>query len=99
MEMEFASQSMTYLPGKVTNNSLHRKFFKSRNIFQSTSNLRKKKREQDDVIPGNFYQKNDRSHLTMESFTIQLVSIASAQLFPDNTLNSFEVFLPEQQDL
>ena len=32
----------------------------------------------------------------MESFTIELVSNASAQLFPDNTLSSFTNFLPEQ---
>ena len=32
----------------------------------------------------------------MESFTIELVSNASAQLFPNNTLGSFTIFLPEQ---
>ena len=31
----------------------------------------------------------------MESFAIELVSNASAQLFPDNTLSSFTNFLPE----
>ena len=35
----------------------------------------------------------------MESFTIELVSNASAQLFPDNTLSSFANFLPEQLNL
>ena len=35
----------------------------------------------------------------MESFTIELVSSASAQLFPDNTLSSFTNFLPEQLNL
>ena len=35
----------------------------------------------------------------MESFTIELVSNASAQLFPDNTLSSFTSFLPEQLNL
>ena len=35
----------------------------------------------------------------MESFTIGLVSNASAQLFPDNTLSSFTNFLPEQLNL
>ena len=35
----------------------------------------------------------------MESFTIVLVSNASAQLFPDNTLSSFTNFLPEQLNL
>ena len=44
-------------------------------------------------------QRVDQSHLTMESFTIELVSNASAQLFPDNTLSSFTNFLPEQLNL
>ena len=35
----------------------------------------------------------------MESITIELVSNASAQLFPDNTLSSFTNFLPEQLNL
>ena len=35
----------------------------------------------------------------MESPTKELVSNASAQLFPDNTLSSFTNFLPEQLDL
>ena len=35
----------------------------------------------------------------MESFTIESVSNASAQLFPDNTLSSFTNFLPKQLNL
>ena len=35
----------------------------------------------------------------MESFTLELVSNASAKLFPDNTLSSFTTFLPEQLNL
>ena len=35
----------------------------------------------------------------MESFTIELVSNAFAQLIPDNTLSSFTNFLPEQLNL
>ena len=35
----------------------------------------------------------------MESFTIVLVSNASGELFPDNTLSSFTTFLPEQLNL
>ena len=35
----------------------------------------------------------------MESFTIELASNASAQLFTDNTLSSFTNFLPEQLNL
>ena len=35
----------------------------------------------------------------MESFTIELVSNASTQLFADNTLSSFTNFLPDQLNL
>ena len=35
----------------------------------------------------------------MESYTIELVSNAYAQLFPDNTLSSFTNFLPQQLNL
>ena len=35
----------------------------------------------------------------METFTIELVSNASAQLIPDNTLSSFTNFLTEQLNL
>ena len=35
----------------------------------------------------------------MEWFTIELVSKASAQLFPDNTMRSFTNFLPEQMNV
>ena len=47
----------------------------------------------------NFIKRIDQSHLTLESLTIELVSNASAQLFPDSTLSSFRTFLPEQLDL
>ena len=39
------------------------------------------------------------SHLTMDSFTIELVSNASGELFPDNTLSSLTNFLPKQLNL
>ena len=35
----------------------------------------------------------------MDSLTIEMVSNASSQLFPNNTLNSFTNFLPEQVNL
>ena len=35
----------------------------------------------------------------MKTFTIELVSKASAQLFPDNKLSSFTKFSPEQLNL
>ena len=57
------------------------------------------KDEQDEITRGKFYQTVDQSHLTRESFTIELFSNASGQLFPDNTLSSFTNFLPEQLNL
>ena len=35
----------------------------------------------------------------MDSFTIELISNASGELFPDNTLSSLANFLPEQVNL
>ena len=35
----------------------------------------------------------------MDSFTIELVSNASAQIIPDNTLKPFTNFIPEQLNL
>ena len=47
----------------------------------------------------NFIKRADESHLTMDSFTIELVSNASGDFFTDNTLSSFTNFLPEQVNL
>ena len=47
----------------------------------------------------NLSQRIDQSYLTMESFTIDLVSNASAQLFAVNTLSSGTKFLPKQLNL
>ena len=59
-----------------------------------------KKCEQDETVRGKILSKRvDRSHLTMESFTMELVSNASAQLLPHKTLSSFTDFLPEQLNL
>ena len=38
-------------------------------------------------------------HLKMSSFTVELVSNASFDCYPNNTLNSFTNFLPEQINL
>ena len=47
----------------------------------------------------NLSKKIDQSPLTIKLFTIELVSNASAQLFPDKTLSSFTNFSPEQLNL
>ena len=44
----------------------------------------------------NFIRKVDQTHSTIESITIELISNASARLFPSNTLSSSTNFLPEQ---
>ena len=35
----------------------------------------------------------------MDSFTVELVSNAQSELFPDNTISSFTSFLPDQVNL
>ena len=57
------------------------------------------KGEQDEILRANLTKRADESHLTMDSFTIELVSNASGELFPDNTLSCFTNFLPEQVNL
>ena len=42
---------------------------------------------------------NGWSHLSVVSLTIELVSNASLQLFPNNTVISFTIFVPEQVNL
>ena len=57
-------------------------------FFKETSNLCKK-HEQDEVVLGKFSRKGiDGSQITMESFTVELVSHASVQKCIDNTLRS-----------
>ena len=52
------------------------------------------------IISGKFYQKTvDKSHLTMDLFTIELVLDLTAQLFPYNKLSSIPNFLPEELNL
>ena len=46
-----------------------------------------------------YSKKTVESHLTIESFTIDLVSNEFAQLLPDKTLSFFINFLPEQLKL
>ena len=51
------------------------------------------------IFAVNFIRKSWSKSLTMQSFTIGLVSNTSAQLFPDKTLISFTNSLPEQLNL
>ena len=57
------------------------------------------KDEQDEIIHGKLHQKELISQFTKKSFTIELVSNASAQLFPDKTMSSYTTTLPEQLNL
>ena len=59
-----------------------------------------RKDEEDEIKRDKFLSRRvDQSHLAMDSFTVRLVSNASSQLFPDNTLSSSTNFLPEQLKL
>ena len=86
-------------------NLLFRKGYKphfTRKIFEILANATKTpptytiKNEQGEIIQGNFLSKKaDQRLLTMDSFTIELVSSASGELFPNKTLSSFTNFLTE----
>ena len=54
---------------------------------------------QEKNVRGEFYQRVDQSQLTRQSFFLELVLNATAQLVPDNTLSSFTNFLPKQLKL
>ena len=64
-------------------------------IFSKKPPTYTSKDDQDEIT---LSKRVDRSHLTMESFTIELVSNASAQL-PDSTPSSFTKLKPEQLNL
>ena len=67
--------------------------------FKKTSNIHNKGWTRWDYPRWILAERVDQSHLTLESFTIELVSIASAQPFPHNTLRSVTNFLQEQLNL
>ena len=84
----------------------HRQQFTQENLDNVAISSRKpptytKKDEQDEIIRGREgeREKVDQSQLTMESFTKELVSNASAQLIRGNTLSSFTNLLPEELNL
>ena len=55
------------------------------------------KDEQAEIIRSKIYQNElIKGHSTLESLTLEMVSNASAQLLPDNTLSFLTNFLPEQ---
>ena len=93
METDFASR------GKI--NPLQKRFEATvytrgcgncSNFFRKTSNIHNKGWTRWDYPPSILSERVDQSHLTMQLFTIELVSNAPAQLFPDNTLSSFTNF-------
>ena len=95
-----ASRNMTDPSGMIISHSLQKKSFQScRNFFQKTSNIHNKGWARRDYPRWTLSERVDQSLVTMESFTIELVSNASAQLFPDNALSSFTNFSPKQLNL
>ena len=99
-EKEFASRSMTDPSGRVKNRRLHKRFSKMLKFLPE--NLRSTQQRMNKMRSSavNFTGKSwSMSYLTMDSFTTELVSNASAQLFPDNKRSSFTNFWPEQLNL
>ena len=90
---------MTYTSGRFLSHSLHKRFSKFCNFLQKTSNINNKGWTRWEYPRCILSERVDQSHLTTESFKRELVSNASAQLFPDNTLSSFTNFSPEQLNL
>ena len=68
-------------------------------FFQKTSNRQNKRWTERDYPWSILWKRVYLSHLTMELLTVELVSNASAHLFPDNTVSSLKNFLPEQLNL
>ena len=90
--MEFASQSMTYPPGRVISHSLHMRFSKLLHFLPENLQHTQWRMNMLRLSAVNFTGKVCQSHITMEPCTKELVSNASAQLFSDNTLSSFRKF-------
>ena len=67
-------------------------------FFQKNSNIHNKGWTGQDY-PWYILSETVHQHLRMESFIIELVSTASAQLFPDHRLSSFTNLLAEQLNL
>ena len=57
MEIEFAFPAMFYHSGKVINHNLHKQFFEIVAIATKKSQTYTIKDEQEEVIRGNFYEK------------------------------------------
>ena len=87
---------MIYLSGKHTSHSSHRMFFNFLFFFPGKPPTYTKKDEQGEIICGKFFQRVDQNHLTMESFTLELVANASAKQFPRQYTHLHCIFLPEQ---
>ena len=99
METEFASRSMTYPSGRVFRPQFTQKVCEIVLIFQNTSNVHNKGWTRWDYPRYILSERVNQTHLTIEIFTKKLVSIATAQLLPDNTLRPFTNFLPDQLNL
>ena len=67
--------------------------------FYETSNIHNQRRTRRCYTRKNLRERINQSHLSMDSFTIELVSNASSQLFRHNTPSSFKNFLPYQVNL
>ena len=90
---------MTCLFAKVTNRSLQEKIWNCSKCNKKTVNIHNQGWARRGYSRQILSKRADKSRLTIDSFTMELVSNASGELFPDNTLSSFINFSPEQVNL
>ena len=109
MELEF--RKMIFRSEKDTNHGLQMKFLKYGNIYKKTSYIhhqRSQKRRNCEKIlreraekmfileVSHFFKLKFYRSVVMDSFFIELVSNASFGFYPNISLSSFTIFLPEQ---
>ena len=90
---------MTYPSGRFLGHSLHKRFSKFLQILPGNLQHSQKRMNKMRLSAVTFIRTNWSKSSNKESYTIELVSNASPQLFPNNTLSSFTNFLLEQLNL
>ena len=92
--------SMELISKKVKRCTVYkRSFWNFGNFLRKTLNIRDKRWTRRDYPWWIFSKRLHQNHLTLEALTIELVSNATAQRFPDKTLISFTNCSPQQLNL
>ena len=99
LEIEFASRSMIYHSGRVISHSLQKRFSKLWQFLPKNLQYTQKRMNKMRLSAVNFIRKSWSKSFNNGIVHKKLVSNASAQRFPDNTLSSLINFLPEQMNL